>query len=488
MLKKFAPWQYASIFNPYQHFAMYGGVAVGKTFTGSHFALYHVDNYPHMSGLIGANSYDQLSQVTLRAFFEWLDEYEVDFVVDKIPPKSWGTRRALKSYKNTISIRNPDTGSVSLIFTRTLSDPDALRGLEFSWYWLDETRDTSEMTHDVVVSRMRETKGYIKGLITTTTNGEDWSFKRFVLGSDDSMIYGSMHVPTRASLEIGIIDEAYYNTMKKSYSPLMAEQELDAKHVNILGGKAYYAASDLNRRREAPWGDVVPNRDRPLVIGCDFNFSPSPFVWMVGQVGPHLYGPNGEYWGDHIHWFGELSGKEMSTVEMTIQMLNQYPDFFYQVFGDVSGGVGTTSNAGQTDYDQMAATLNEANAVYSIDRHQLDEEESKANPRVRARVENMNRMLKNALGEVRQTYNPDTCPYFDGDMKMVGWKPTTSSGRGMLDSGGDPDRTHASDGAGYAVYKLFPPGSVAQLHESLRSKSRAGMGVLSIGGNGYYGT
>lgn len=473
-----APWQYAAINSPFQHFAMYGGVAVGKTFTGCHFVIKHVTEHPEMTGLIGANTYDQLSQVALKSLFEWLDFYDLDYVIDCMPPKSWGQPRALKTYKNTLSVWNKRTRTCTLIFTRVMSQGNPLRGLELSWYWLDETRDTPEATHDVVLSRMRETKGYIRGLITTTTNGEDWSYKRFVLGADGSDVYGSMHVPTKASLDLGIIDQNYYNTMIRSFSPLMAMQELEAKHINVFGGKAYYAGKDENRQRIAPWGDMFPNRERPLIIGCDFNFAPAPLVWMVGQIGPVEAAPDGSFYSDYIHWFAELEGREMSTVMMTIKLLNDFPDFFYRVFGDVSGGMGTTSNAGVTDYDQISETMTEAGAVFSIDYMQLDDSESHANPRVRTRVENMNRMLCNAMGEIRQTYNPDRCVFFDGDIKMVGWKPVTSSGRGKLDDGGDGDRTHASDAAGYAVFKLFPPGRQARVIESLPSQIRSDYGLM----------
>lgn len=459
---------------------MYGGVAVGKTYTGSHFCVSQIIHRPQMTGFIGANTYDQLSQATLRELLYWLDAYGLDYVVDCKPPPSWQARRALKSYKNTIHVRNPFGGNVTMIFTRVLSDGNPLRGLEFSWYWLDETRDTPEMTHDIVLSRMRETRDYARGIITTTTNGEDWSYKRFVLGQKrSSRTYGAMHIPTRASVDLGIISDKYYETMLSSYSPMMALQELEAKHVNILGGRAYYAAGDWNRRTVAPWGDAAPNDTRPLVVGCDFNFAPAPLVWTVGQVGPAVFGPSGELWSEHVHWFGELSGKELSTPEMTRRLLDHYPSFHYQIFGDVSGGVGTTSNAGQTDYDQMGDVLANAGAVYSIDYHQQDETDARSNPRVRSRVENMNRMLKNALGQVRMTYNPYACPYFDGDMKMVGWRETTESGRGKLSDGGDKDRTHASDAAGYAVYKLFPPGVRATMLPSVQSSLRRDYGLLA---------
>lgn len=462
---KLAPWQAAAINNKSDHFAFFGGVATGKSFSGSHFAIRMITEHPDKTGFIGANTYDQLSQATLRELFYWLEYYNLDFVVDRIPPINWDAKRTLKKYSNTVHIRNPHTKKVSLIFTRVLSDENPLRGLEFSWYWLDETRDTPERTHDVIVSRMRESD-LIKGIITTTTNGEDWTYKRFV--KTDQKSYGSMHVPTQKSVEYGIIDNKYYETMRQTYSELLAQQELDAMHVNILGGKAYYAASDENRKRVSPWGDAHPDRSKPLIIGCDFNFAPSPCVWVIGQIGEGKY-------SEHIHWFYEISMAEASTVEMTYQVLNQFPDFFYRIFGDMSGGVGTTSNAGETDYHQISNTMNQAGAVFSIDYFQGD---TKQNPKVRSRVENMNARLKNAVGEIRMTYNPDNCPLLDGDFKMVGWKQTVQTGRGKLDGGGDPMRTHASDAAGYATWKLFPPVLITEIVDPIPSQLRSEFGLL----------
>lgn len=449
----------------------------GKTHTGSHFAIKQILEFPEQTGAIMANTYDQLSQATLRLFFEMLDNYGLDFVTDCRPPASWKCRRAFKSYSNIVHVRNPDTKDVTPIFTRVLSEPDAFRGIELTWYWIDEIRDTTSYAHDVLIARCRETPGRIKGLCTTTTNGESWDYKRFVLGNDGSMRYGSMHVKSVEAVKAGFIGADYLDTMAATYSPLMAQQELEAMHVNVSGGRAYYAASGANRQHVAPWGDSEPNRDRPLIIGCDFNFAPAPCVWMVGQVGPNIYGPDGKPWWERIHWFGEISGREVSTPEMTLKLMGQYPDFFYRVYGDVSGGVGTTSNAGVTDYDQINTTMASAGAVFSIDRFQTDAEESKANPRVRTRVENMNRMLCNALGEVRMTYDPTRCPLFDGDMKMVGWKETVNAGRGKLDDGGDKDRTHASDGAGYATMKLFPPTRVGFSGHSMPSTIREEHGI-----------
>jgi hypothetical protein len=154
-----------------------------------------------------------------------------------------------------------------------------------------------------------------------------------------------------------------------------------------------------------------------------------------------------------IHWFKEVSGNRMSTVSMTLKLIGLFPGFHYRVFGDRSGARATTSNAGKPDYDQMAMTFREHACSFTIDQDQGN------NPLVRNRVENMNRMFKNGLGEMNQTYDPEGCPYLHGDLKIVGWKQNVNKGQGKLDSCGDMNRTHASDAAGYAVWKLFPPGS-----------------------------
>lgn len=465
---EFAPWQAQVLTNPFEHFAFFGGIGSGKSFTGAQFAIMQIKKRGRSTGLIGANTYDQLSQATLREFIYWLDHYGMEYVIDQIPPADWHEPRRFKKYNNIFSVRW--RGQVSYVFTRVLSQPNPIRGVEISWYWIDETRDTEEYAHDMILGRCRESAD-IKGLITTTTNGESWDYNRFTM-TGRFPTYGSIHVTSDDSVRAGIITAAYVRTLRQSYSPLMAMQELDAKHVNVKGGMAYYAASDANVRPVAPWGDAVPNRERPLIVGCDFNFSPAPCVWMIGQVGPPLHGANGEFWEEHIHWFKEISGVGISSPEMALKLVADFPDFFYEIYGDMSGNIGTTSNAGRTDYDQIGEVLDQEGASYTIEVEQMSDDEAKVNPRVRSRVENMNALFCNALGERRQTYSPTGCPLMRSDVKMVGWKQNVDSGRGKLDDGGDKQRTHATDGAGYAVYRKFPPGRGYQLVDSVQSYIR----------------
>jgi len=438
-------YQWAALNNPYQHFAFFGGVGAGKTFTGAQYAIKRMRQHPHLTGLVGANTYDQMNQATLRELVYWLGVEGYDFVINKRPPVSWGARtNEFPSYRNILSVKIAP-GHVAHTFCRIMSDPDALRGVEISWYWLDEVRDTPEDTHDVVLSRCREggeeNAGNIGGMVTTTTNGEDWSFKRFVRGGNiaGERTYGSMHVKTIQSVEAGNLSRAYYATLLRTYSTLMAQQELDALHVNVAGGRAYHAFGDYNKARKAPWGDAVPSRDRPLIIGTDFNFQPAPLVWIVAQ-----FGPFGTKWQKHLHVFNELRGVQVSTRSMAKRLGSNFPGYVMKVYGDASGGKGTTSNAGENDYAQMAEELRACGISVSIDYDQ-------ANPLVKDRVENMNSKARNLALETSLTYNPDACPLLDEDLRQVGFNKA-----GKLDDGGVVTRTHASDALGYAVWKVMP--------------------------------
>lgn len=439
---KITDYQAAVLYNPFEHFAFIGGVATGKTFTGSHWAINRMFERPDLTGLIGANSYDQLSQATLRELFYWLDHYGIEYVADQRPPREWGlTRRVFKSYSNILSCRIvPDV--ITTVFTRVMGDANPLRGTEFSWYWIDETRDTPNETFKVILSRLRESPDYRRGLITTTANGEDWLYESHITGAKLGL-RGTMHVQTAASVHCNVISQEFYDMLRASYDPLFAAQELDAEHVDVLGGRAYYAFSSKNSV-PCPWGDMHPDPSRPLVVGCDFNYDPAPMVWEIGQLGPE-----GTQWEDHIHWFDELAQRQASTRQQTQSLIQRYgQDFYYQCFGDASGGRGTTSNAGEHDYSQMLEEFDEAGCRRSIDYDQ-------GNPRVVERVANMNRLAKNSLGRIAMTYDKQKCPHLHADVRKVGWRKTLQ-GKGKLDDKGDHNLTHAGDAVGYAVWKLLP--------------------------------
>lgn len=139
------------------------GVGSGKTHIIGVKSGYFIETYPEVPGFIGANTYMQLSQSTLfRVFTVWEDVFgwkeDVDYVVDKQPPKSWRKGKLkFKSYKSIITFK-----SGAVVFVGSLDNAKAHDGKEFGWAFLDETKDSREDdVKDIILARLRSKGMYI---------------------------------------------------------------------------------------------------------------------------------------------------------------------------------------------------------------------------------------------------------------------------------------------------------------------------------------
>lgn len=440
---RFAPWQYQAIFNPYSHFAFFGGVASGKTYTGSHFAIHQMRSRPDVMGFIGANTYDQLSQVSLRELMYWLDEYQMDHIIDCRPPRSWGSTQSFKSHHNILSVKIAH-GQIAQSYTRVLGDDAPLKGLEFGWSWIDETRDTPVETHDTLLARMRNS-GIPKSLITTTTNGEDWAFNRFK-SEAGSLDYGCMHIPTSLSLKYGIIDEDYYRVLRKTYSPQLAAQELDAKHVVVAGNPAYGSSyGPHNERTSSPFGfsrDALYSEYLPIVLGLDFNRK--HMSWEIGQHKNREF-----YWFDEIYIPGPTTTAEAArefVERFRALKIRAKPQVI--VIGDAAGKSGNTKTAivGESDYTILFQILRDAGITFS-------DQTPDSNPSIKDRVNTITSAMRTLDGTVSWWLHPQRCPKLKRDCENVTFKEGLSI---ALEKDKDPSLTHASDAAGYPVCVLAP--------------------------------
>ena len=99
------PQQYYFMTSKHKFLWFCAGVASGKTYMGARWVYSRIMDNPETLGLIGANSYDQLNQSTLKPFFEFLDEIGMPYVINRMPPKEWGVPRKFKEYEN-VMVRN----------------------------------------------------------------------------------------------------------------------------------------------------------------------------------------------------------------------------------------------------------------------------------------------------------------------------------------------------------------------------------------------
>jgi len=146
------------------------GQGGGKTFIGGCVSGQLISEFPKVYGFIGANTYTQLSDSTLKrirtvwrdwGWTEWSrDNPHGEYVVDVQPPAHFDTNgHDFDTYRGKICFKQ---GTV--IFKGSLENYKAHDGKEFGWAILDETKDTrEEAVKEVIIGRLRQRGLYYTG-------------------------------------------------------------------------------------------------------------------------------------------------------------------------------------------------------------------------------------------------------------------------------------------------------------------------------------
>lgn len=286
-----------------------GGLGSGKTHAGALWAIKTALENPKTTGLITANSYSQLKKATLVKFFELMDEMGVRYEYLK---------------QDGIIYVGPKK---SKVYCLSMENYNLLRGIEFGWGWGDECAFYKEEAFNVMAGRIRDPKGPCLWKGTTTPNGFNWLYTKFIVKPP-----GSSHVvysPT--SDNASNIRASYISDLQQQYDSKLAQQELDGQFVNLTSGKVYYKFD----RRE----NVKSCRDNGNVIfvGLDFNVHPLCGVYCTVV-------------GDKIHIFGELYQEDSNTFKASKEILTEFPGRFINVVSDETGNRRKTS-ATNTDHE-----------------------------------------------------------------------------------------------------------------------------------------
>lgn len=194
---------------------------------------------------------------------------------------------------------------------------------------------------------------------------------------------------------------------------------------------------------------------RPLVWSMDFNVDPmcSVVAQWHEETTPYTHLTNQKK--QVISILQELSLPNSSTQESCEEFVNRTAQYrsllrgrqlHVRIYGDRSGQ--SRKTVGATDY-QVIRDFFRAHPEYAVTTHL-----SKANPAVKDRVNAVNTMLVNALGEVRTLIDP-SCKELVADFRQIQWKRDSSgNSTGQIDKS-DMHRTHVSDAYGYFVQKEF---------------------------------
>lgn len=296
--------------SPYERNLFIAGQGSGKSHLAGVISYNFVQSAPGCHGFIGANTYLQLTDSTLKRILDvWRDffgltEYSREntsgqYVVDKRPPRHF--RRIghnFRDYWGKISFIN---GCV--IYVGSLDNYKAHDGKEFAWAILDETKDTkSEAVKEVIIGRLRQPglknqKGedFNPLYIMTSPAKVQWLNEWFKLENYEAEIKRKIYnypdyFAAGFENKMVTISSTYHNqkNLPKNYI-LTKVQDLNSDLLAMLvfgdpfskaGGEFY---KQFSRVSHVLTDNFPYNPEEPLHITFDFNVHPyvTCNVWQV---------------------------------------------------------------------------------------------------------------------------------------------------------------------------------------------------------------
>jgi len=358
-------------------------------------------------GLLAAPTFGMLRDATLVSLFRAMEEQEVNFEHRK------------SDGELTL------TGSESTMLLRSLEEPERLRGTNLAWFGIDEMSYAREEAWLRLEARLRDPRARkLCGFGVWTPQGLDWIYKRFV----HKPLSGYECVRAKPFENRYLLDRTpdYYARLETSYDPRFYQQEVLGEYLNNRADRVYHcfnAAVHLVRQ--------AYDATKKLMWALDFNVAPMTSVLVQEHHG-------------RLAVIDEIVLDRATTEEAGLEFENRYKNHGagLEIFGDASGR--NMHTTGTTDYTLLQAFL------YRAGFRNLKLRVPQKNPAVLSRVQKVNAILTNALGEVRLEVDP-RCKELIRDLEEVMFKPDS----GVVDKLRDLRRTHASDALGYLVWALF---------------------------------
>lgn len=367
-----------------------GGVGSGKTFIGAHYVINKTNEDRETMGLIASNTYRQLNGVSLNTLFDVADDLGIKY-----------------NYNQKTSVLNFNGAKILCV---SLTKFDDIRGYEFGWGWLDETRDTKAEAFNVVQGRLRCRKAKkLECRLTSTPSGFNWMYDYF-LGEKKTDNY---QIIRAASLDNPYLPEGYVESLEESYDEKMARQEIYGEYLSITQGKIYYA---FDRNVNVGQYKRIPNY--PIWIFMDFNINPMTAV--VCQI-----------YNDIMYIVDEFYLMSSNTKELGEEIIKLYGRG-HSIIPDATGKALKTSSSGKSDHQilkDLGFRVLDTKNPFRIDRYNC----------------------VNGLLEKKRILIDNKCVKLIRDLEQVSYKEGSS-----LPDTTNSELTHISDGLGYGAHYFFP--------------------------------
>ena len=387
-----------------KHTAIVGGYGSGKTIAGLLKAMWfmqenpgsHVAYYLPTINLAKSVVYPKLDQ--LFSYHGW--KYSVNRTDHKFNTK------------------------YGRIDCKSMEDPSKIVAYEHGYSIIDEADEVkSDKMGDVFMRIMGRTRAPVNYKVNpidfvSTPGGHGFLYDFFVMKSDDEkklMINAS-------SFDNPFNPEDWASSLKQEYTEKQSQAFIEGRFVNLTDGLVYeYFDRDLNftDREVRPFDN--------LHIGVDFNFGRMASVVCIYEHG--LMKVVDEFYGD------------TNTETLCKSIKERFPNHQNQIriYPDSTGGR-NTSNSNQSDIDILKSHFR-GNVFVN------------RNPSVRDRVNKVNALFCNSVGDRKCFVNINKCKHLARCLEFQ-----------VYDDKGRPDKTkeqdHLPDALGYCLMRFrFQKGS-----------------------------
>lgn len=408
--------------------AFVAGFGSGKTWVGCSCMCGHFWEYPKINQGYFAPTYSQIRDI----FFPTIEEVAY----------SWGLSVDIKETNKEVHFFEGRIYRGTTI-CRSMDKPSTIVGFKIGRALVDEidilSTEKAKQAWRKIIARMRSREG-VNGIdVTTTPEGFKFVYEQFVKliskKPELSKFYGIVKASTYDNEKN--LPPDYIESLLASYPEELIRAYLLGEFVNLTSGTVYNQFDiTLNHSNE------IEQPGEPLFIGMDFN---------VGKMSAII----------HVKRNGNpVAVREIIDAYDTPDMIRRIKEQFWlydgddyrkareiYIYPDASGGSRKSVNASKTDIQ----LLKDAQFKVVV---------NSANPPVKDRINSMNGMFCNAMGERKYLVNTKMCPAYSENLQQQVWA-----------KNGEPDKTagndHTNDAAGYFIIKDYPivkpSGKVTQL-------------------------
>ncbi len=233
--------------------AFIAGIGSGKTIAGALEGIKYMCENPGSHGMIVSPDFPMMSKSTKPTFMDNLP----DVLISEI-----------NKGEKYVKLKN---GSVA--YWASANDPESLRGVNLSWFWIDEASLVSINAWRIMIGRIRDKRFPSRGWITTTPKGFNWIYKKFVLDKKEG--YEMVHCSSRDNPHLS---DDFIESLEEDYPGSFARQEIEGDFVHMEG--VVYPGFSRNTHVVKEYPEF-----KRVIAGVDWGFSNAMVCLVIGVDG-----------------------------------------------------------------------------------------------------------------------------------------------------------------------------------------------------------